>query len=396
MGLLDGIVDGHSSVGFRYVCEGEMVLMISTISANVRQPMAAPKHFSLALLFTLALCCGANGQTTLYVDDDNCPLPGSGSTFDPYCAIQDAIVASADGDTVEVAPGTYFEAIDFIGKAITLRSRDGATTTIIDATNVPIAGETVSVVRCVNGETAETVLDGFMITGGTGDSTSFGYPVGGGMFNLGGNPTVINCTFINNTASVGGGMYHNGISPTLTNCSFIGNTANDGGGMYNNGRGPSLTNCTFTGNTATDNGAGVFNDTGGLTIFTNCTFSGNTASGGKGGAIYNNRNSPPLLVNCILWGDSPDEIFNTGTRRMPTVSFSNVAGSGGSAAWNPSLGTDAGSNIDADPLFVNAFGFDGVAGTADDDLRLMPNSPAIHAGNDLAVTDITSTDLAAC
>ena len=30
-----------------------------------------------------------------------------------------------DGDTIEVAPGTYFEAIDFLGKAIALRSPDG-------------------------------------------------------------------------------------------------------------------------------------------------------------------------------------------------------------------------------------------------------------------------------
>ena len=46
--------------------------------------------------------------------------------------IQDAINAASDGDEVVVAPGTYPEVIDFSGKAITLRSSDGATVTTID------------------------------------------------------------------------------------------------------------------------------------------------------------------------------------------------------------------------------------------------------------------------
>ena len=55
--------------------------------------------------------------TTVYVDDDNCPGPGDGSELDPYCSIQTAIDNAVDTDEIIVASGTYFENIDFIGKA---------------------------------------------------------------------------------------------------------------------------------------------------------------------------------------------------------------------------------------------------------------------------------------
>ena len=36
--------------------------------------------------------------------------------------IQDALEAAKEGDTIRVMPGTYYEHIDFQGKAITLKS----------------------------------------------------------------------------------------------------------------------------------------------------------------------------------------------------------------------------------------------------------------------------------
>ena len=78
-------------------------------------------HFAPIVLILL-LCAPLTAQTTWYVDDDACPGPGTGTAGDPYCSIQTAIVAAVNGDTVEVATGTYLEAIDFLGKAITVRS----------------------------------------------------------------------------------------------------------------------------------------------------------------------------------------------------------------------------------------------------------------------------------
>lgn len=47
--------------------------------------------------------------TTYFVDDDNLPSAGTGTSADPFTSIQAAIAASAAGDDVHVAPGTYFE-----------------------------------------------------------------------------------------------------------------------------------------------------------------------------------------------------------------------------------------------------------------------------------------------
>ena len=66
----------------------------------------------------------ANAQTTWHVDDDNA-CPGTGSLVNPFCSIQPGINAAVSGDKVLVAPGTYFETINFSGKSIHLRSSDG-------------------------------------------------------------------------------------------------------------------------------------------------------------------------------------------------------------------------------------------------------------------------------
>ncbi len=94
---------------------------------------------------------------TIHVDDDNCPGPGSGSERDPYCSIQTAIDNAVDTDEIVVAPGTYFETINFLGKAIWLHSSDGEEVTTIDG-----AGN-LHVVQCVSGEGSDTVLHGFTI-----------------------------------------------------------------------------------------------------------------------------------------------------------------------------------------------------------------------------------------
>src|SRR6516162_4154020 len=63
-----------------------------------------------------------------------------------YSTIQSAIDAASAGDTVLVSPGTFYENLDFKGKAITVASAAGPQVTIIDG---GLAG---AVVNFRNGE----------------------------------------------------------------------------------------------------------------------------------------------------------------------------------------------------------------------------------------------------
>src|SRR5262245_56070479 len=74
--------------------------------------------------------------------------------------IQGAINAASNGDLVQVAPGTYIENINFLGKAIRVASEQGPEVTIIDGNQ---AGP---VVTFASGETAQSVLNGFTVRNG--------------------------------------------------------------------------------------------------------------------------------------------------------------------------------------------------------------------------------------
>ncbi len=125
--------------------------------------------------------------------------------------IQDGITAATAGDTVLVAEGLYYERITFDSKAITVGSLfllDGDTAhisnTIIDGdTTILGTADTGSVVRFVNGETAQSRLIGFTIQNGIGTNGR-----GGGIYIDAKGSTVESCHIINNRGSDNGsGIY---------------------------------------------------------------------------------------------------------------------------------------------------------------------------------------------
>src|SRR5262245_36910003 len=93
-------------------------------------------RLALVLFVSCSLAVSAAAQTTWYVDASAAP-PGNGTAASPYASIQYAISRSrtVDGDTLLVLPGTYFENVDFLGKAIKVFGRDGAADTRIDASD---------------------------------------------------------------------------------------------------------------------------------------------------------------------------------------------------------------------------------------------------------------------
>ena len=339
-----------------------------------------------------------SGPLDVYVDgdyNDDGGNDGHDWHYDAFDNIHDALLVVGLGGTVHVSPGTYYEAIDFQGKAIRLYGTGGPEVTFINGIGC------YHVVKCVSGEGPDTILEGFTIAMGranhpdnfedmfgggmlnimssptvkncifTDNSADFG---GGGMMNDQSNPTVIDCTFTYNSAEFeGGGMANDQSSPTVTNCTFSSNSttydhSGNGGGMYNsNESSPTVSNCTFSNNISTVFGGGMTNYYDSNPRVTNCTFSNNHAN--NGGGIYNYENSA-TVTNSILWGNTPDEILEIwGTT---TVTYSDIKG-----------GWDGKGNIDADPCFVDAG-----AGN----LRLRPGSACIEIGDssapDLALTDL--------
>ena len=297
--------------------------------------------------------------------------------------IQAGIDAAFAGDEVVVADGTYTGSgnfnLTFLGKAITVRSAGGDPNLCVIDMQAILGRRGFNF---ENGETTLSRLEGFTIRNGNlGD-----YNHGGGIRCVASSPTIVNCILDGNSVSMvdptdyprGGGMYIVGGSPTLINCVFSGNMVHhitdffaEGGGLYGAGENVTLINCVFSGNVASgvtccgQGGAILFG--GGLTMI-NCTLVGNsTGPGGAGGGLRGNE----TLINCVLWDNSPDQISPISS---PAVSYSCVEG-----GW-PGV-----NNIDADPLFVDPDGADGIVGTPDDDLRLLAGSPALDAADNIKV-----------
>ena len=202
-----------------------------------------------------------------------------------------------EGDEIVLNMGTYNQAINLNGMAITIRSTDPNDPAVVAATILDGTGLGTSIITCDSGETASSVISGLTITNANVVDDG-----GGGMYNDNSSPTVTNCTFSGNSATTymtgsGGGMYNYNSDPTVTNCTFSGNSAFDGGGMYNDyGSSPTVTNCTFSGNDALYGGGGMANVDSSPTV-TNCTFSSNEAD--YGGGMYNDTSSP-TVTNCTF------------------------------------------------------------------------------------------------
>ena len=249
---------------------------------------------SLALVCCafIALSIAAHGSTYTVTPD------GSGD----FPTIQAAIASAIDGDTIELADG-IFEGdgnrdIDFLGKAVTVRSQSGdAVTCVIDCGGSEIDQHRGFIFQTDEGP--DSAIDGITIMHGWLDASTGTY--GGGVFcDDSTSPTISRCTFYQNTAAYGGGM-RGGLYSTITECSFIENTAVRGGAI---GRAPQavLTDCTFVGNSGTYGGAIYIRSSCSPTL-TGCLFEGNTASH-SGGALHIEQHCDPVLSFCTLTGNS--------------------------------------------------------------------------------------------
>ena len=192
-----------------------------------------------------------------------------------FGTIQAAIDAASSGDTVLVADGSYNEAIDFLGKEITVESENGSAYTTIDG-----AGLTTSIVMCNTDETANSVLRGFELLNGVSGTDD-----------------------MDPASNVGGGMYINKASPALEDIVFQGCESGYGGGLYAFRSASIITDCAFNRCVGKSNSGAAqifFNHLDSETgvTFNNCTFTENYAIlyGGAVHAIQGDHS----FVNCVF------------------------------------------------------------------------------------------------
>ncbi|MBX3355535.1 MAG: right-handed parallel beta-helix repeat-containing protein [Phycisphaeraceae bacterium] len=198
----------------------------------------------------------------------------AGSLFRrPGVEIQRRIDAAIEGEVIEVEPGIYQGPIDFRGKAISLRSRDGAERTIIEG---PARGGPAVIIR---GQPSSrgAQLTGFTIRSGRG-------PNGTGVFVERADPLIARCVISGNSAS---GLRLEESRAVIDECRFLGNSAGPfGGAVQSRGGAPIFVSCGFEGNVAVTGGGALFFDGGAPAVLVS-RFSGNRVSSGAwGGAIF--------------------------------------------------------------------------------------------------------------
>ncbi len=304
-----------------------------------------------------------------------------GSHIFPYATwasaatnIQDAIDAGMDGSTVWVDDGEYRVLTPLLlGKGVALRSAGGSAAAILDGGGTN---------NCLLLSHADALAEGFIVRNGRAT-------YGGGIYMSAG--TVSNCVITSCTAlSYGGGVFmHAGCR--LLDSILSNNTAltNDAGGVYLN-MGGVVDRCTVVSNLARKAG-GAFLYAGGTVR--NSLFAYNRAGhdyylpeNGTGGGVLCYLPGP-VVENCTIVFNSA--IFggglyrNSGGAARNCIVYDNTAPSGanhyGGVAelterfcTTPSLGSGC---ITAPPQWTDA---------PHGDFRLLPTSPCLNAGTNLA------------
>ena len=334
----------------------------------------------------------------------------------PFCTIDEAIGASASGDTIHIAPGVYFENLT-VPRDLTFSGTQGLAETIVDGdrndsvffvdTGVSVTFEGLTIRKGealggggirIEGLTNVTVRDCLVTcnrcvncdgSGGGGIGTA---PSVGGAINI----TIENSTVSNNGTfsqvpgagfEEGGGIRHSTIGDLVIRDSAILDNQSDlqGGAIATTDARMMITNTTISGNTAGLGAAIVAYFPPPGSYFEHVTIANNVAGRdgagycyGQGGSIVlrhcivadNVATSPSYPGRDNLAGDFTSGGFNLiGNNLSSATSFSNGA--------NNDLVGSPNSPIDPrlGPLGLN--GGDTLSHS------LLPGSPAIDAGDPL-------------
>lgn len=242
---------------------------------------------TLSAFSLFALLLGpAVAQTTWYVDAGGTP-PGAGTIDDPYTSIQYALAraSTVTGDTLAVAPGTYHEALRFLGKSVTIFGDP------VQRPRVSAAGTGLPVVMCVDGEpsTPPPTLQNLVLEDGTGGPV--GPSTGGaGIYVIGSTIRVRGCLFESMLADIGGVVFAENATLDFADSHFApfegSGGPEAGGAIYATDSTVLLVRCSFEGLRSISLGAAI-HLFGGTALLSEVAFL-DTYTLNYSGAIYSN------------------------------------------------------------------------------------------------------------
>ena len=291
-------------------------------------------------LFALVVLAALAAATPSAATEHSVRADGIGD----FATIQAAVTAALAGDEIVLEDGTFTgpgnRDIDFAGKDLVVRSRNGAVACTLDTQGS--VSDPHRAFHLHSGETSASRIAGLTITGGY---TTGPFPECGGagiLVEYSTYPTVENCLFTANEAGFegfGAGLLAwEGCDVTIRDCDFIDNVSGWYGGGFTlrkncNGL---VERCRMIHNFALHAGGGA-SITRSNAILNDCVFEDNWITEADGGGLLVKAEAVPVLTRCTFSGNRAPYGAGLGIGNLPDVTcvdclFENNHATGGGGA----------------------------------------------------------------
>ncbi len=338
----------------------------------------------------------------IYVDQSATGGNNGSSWSDAYEHLQYALLLANYRDEIRVAQGVYTPGqhrVDTFrlrrcvtllggfppgGGSLSARDSNPATNATILSGDLGVAGDRADnayhVITNAASSDENTVVDGFVISGGNANGVAESDQLGGGLTSAG-SAVFRNCAFRENHAGLHGGAVYTVAGLQFANCLFEGNFAGENGGAVSDSGGCHFVNGAFQGNAAGKEGGAIRRSLSpGNFSLTNCSFQGNDA-GVAGGAVFlAPAPTPRFLTNCLMWNNRAggSTALATSSIEGQSIVYSHclVENVDLTGSFNGFDGTNPANN----PRFLLPIAPEESPRTGGD-LRIMIGSPALNAGD---------------
>ncbi len=265
----------------------------------------------------------------------------------------------------------------------------------LTVSNSTISGNSVTGFRSSNGggiyNNGNLAVSNSIISNNSGSGSDMFYigSNGSGIYNSG-TVEMSNSTISGNSATNGGGFY-NGGTVNMSSSTISGNSAYYGGGFYNSGTSAisTVSNSTLSGNSTDGKGGGIFNGSGTVTLVFS-TLTGNQAANVGGGVFNNSPYASTNARNTIIAANlnSTNGINPDVSGTYTSIGYNLIGDGTGSTGFDATGDIVGNSDNPIDPRLAPLDFYGGSTQT----LALLPDSPAIDAGDPTILDTDPTTD----